>query len=190
MSDVFQKQIFSQCIGPLLEAFPPLKTKTKLDRIFWFVRDLPERAMKEIFDTLIDASRVTPTPIEIDTLARAWRKRHNFYPSIHAGEQVEIKTCQYCRDSGVVRIQHLSNQEVDHLMRCNCFESWRSEHMKFPQFEYQLKQVYKVTPCPIEWFKPSDKNPNGKEFFELLDVYKLKIKNAEKYWADLGFKAN
>lgn len=188
MSDVFQKQIFLKNFEALIDAFPQLKVKTKIDRIFWFVRDLPEKGMVEIFNIVLDTFRATPTPSDFNDAAKAWRKRNNYFSNVEISDPEEIKICQYCRNSGVVRIVHLSNSEIDHLMRCNCFESWRSEHMKFPQFDYALKQVYKIGPCPLEWFKPNDKNLNGKEFEKLQLKYFSKIKNAEKYWADLGFK--
>ena len=176
---------FTEVMNVMAEVFPAINGKARI-RLYWqAVNRLPLKALKEISQSFLMGGRHMPTPQDFHEAAKDW-KRKNDWTVTEVEAQVSI--CQYCRNSGVVRIVHLSNSEIDHLMRCNCFESWRSENMKFPQFDYALKQVYKIGPCPLEWFKPNDKNLNGKEFEKLQLKYFSKIKNAEKYLSDLVFK--
>ena len=183
--EIISQKDFTEVINIMAEVFPNINAKARIKYYYNAVKNLPFKALKDISQEFLMASKFMPLPVDFSEAAHAWKKKNNWY----AQEIIEVVAiCVYYRNSGVVRIKHHSNSDVDQLMTCNCSDSWRAEHFKFPKFDYSLKQVYKVEPCPLEWFKPSDKNPEGKEFEKLKDAYLVRIKKAEKYWSDLGYK--
>lgn len=175
---------FTDVMNTMAEVFPAINGKARIRYYLDAVKDLPFFAVKEISKHFLTTSKNLPLPNDFLEAAKSWKQRNNYF----AKNEIlfhEVK-CQLCRDSGIVRIIHLTTNE-DRMMRCNCFENWRSKHLTLPKFEYSLKQVYKVSPCPLEWFKPSDNNPEGKEFFQKSENYQNRIKQSEKYWKDLGY---
>lgn len=188
--DLKHKQMFLQYFDIMIECFPQLKSKNKVDRIYFFLKDIPEIGIKQICQTILDNFRQTPIPNDFHEAAQAWRRRNNFSKPQETIEPIAVD-CNFCNDTGIVLAKHINDDKYN-IMRCDC-NSGLMNQKKMPPWDNGLLQAFKKTKCPIEWFKP-DVNENDsdkkiyKSIYEKLVIYQEKIKKAEKYWSDLGYK--
>lgn len=190
MSDFLNKQIFLRQLESLIEVFPTLKSKNRIDRIFWFMKDLPENGFVEIFNSMIDNFKFAPTPNDFHEASVAWKKKNNFYQKFDV-DYVKVD-CDYCNDTGIVLSKNIYGSE-NNLMRCDCSSGLENDK-KLPQWSSDLRQAFQKTKCPLEWFKPEiDQEDSDKKLvskiWSKLEAWQLKILNSEKYWMNLGYKS-
>jgi len=188
MGDMKHKQFFLQRFEMLIECFPSLKSKSKIDRIYYFMKDVNEIGIAEIFETIIDNFKYAPTPNDFHEAVVAWNKK-NKVNSFNADDLSPI-LCRSCGDLGIVRIQHHHDPDFDCLMSCDCKVSI-TKTLKAPIWDNGLLAAYIKTSCPLEWFKPvsiDTFDKNNSEIKTIIKNWNARKTKAEKYWFDMGYR--
>lgn len=185
--DLIERSIFLKYMDIMIEVFPNLKSKMKIERIYWFLKDLPEIAIKEITTAILDNYKYTPTPNDFHEAAILWKKKNNFY---QADIEIEKIECTRCNDLGIVRIQHHNPSDFDCLMNCAC-KRVIGFQLKAPAWSSDLLQAFRVSVCPVEWFKPKSTSKMDMEDLEVMSImsrWSTRKQKAEKHWRDLGYE--
>lgn len=198
--NIFIKKQHIYLIDQLTQTFTQLNTKSRLDRCYSHISSLPDHAVKEIIDTMIDTFRNTPLPQDFANAARDWRSRYykenNKWwsekgPIDDKIEETQFK-CTKCGDVGVVKITHKTPDNFKSLMRCDCGMLSENE-VKIPEWDNALSGVYNKEYIPDSFFNPQinkeddDIKINTKIMNKVYEFNRVK-KSAEKHWSDAGFK--
>jgi len=188
------KNEFIEEMRGIVEGFPSLKNRFKLDRIYSAFENLPKEALTFAIDAVADEA--SPTPASFKKAARDWKsafyKKNGYYYGFENQPAEDVNICRYCFDCGVVKVKHNAPDDFIQLMRCSC-EAGLGSKFKLPPFNNDAKAMFVKVALNPSWF-----NPNIDEKDE-LDQMSLKIQNkfdqwknivskSEKYWAELGYK--
>jgi hypothetical protein len=178
----------------VLEGFPSLKNRFKIDRIYSFFEKLPSDALKFAIDEVCDEA--SPTPAAFRKAARDWKsdfyKKNGYYYGYEEQANQEPQYCPYCFDCGVVKVKHNTPDDFLQLMRCSC-DAGLVCQSKLPHFNNDAKAMFVRVALNPAWFNPNitekdDLDQMGAKVQNKFDQWQNIIRKSEKYWAGLGYK--
>lgn len=184
MTELEHQQVFLRHFQSVIECFPAIKSQAKIKRIHYFLRDISENGMIEIFNAVIDNFKHTPTPNDFHESAQAWsRKQSTFNPD----SQVAV-CCANCGDLGILHLTANDNSGLETLINCDCKTSIAAP-IKAPVWDNYLSIGFNKSKCPLEWFKTKSESfdVGSSEIKALSKKWKSRIVDAEKYWHRVGF---
>lgn len=178
---------FTEIMNIMADVFPNINNRSRIKYYFNAVKDLPLEALRDISKSFLTSAKQMPLPNDFLDAARDWKRKHNYQSHI---EEAEVILCNKCGDLGIVRIQHHNDLKFEELLRCDCGQII-GDVLKTPIWANDLHKVFKVSPCPLYWFKPQNTSAvdfNNSEIINILSEWKRKKKKSEKYWSDLGYE--
>ena len=188
MQTISNEQFLSE-IAPLIEAFPSLKNRAKLERIYFFLSGLPFEAARTVILQVGDHAKSTPTPNEFRELAVRWKNsyyaKHGNYYGVEKIENQEITFCEVCKDAGIIELIPHGKTEISHHMRCYC-EFGLKHFARLPVFDKGLKQGFRTNAPALENFKPTKGELN--EIWTKFGIWKGLLEKSEIHWKNLGYK--
>lgn len=170
----------------VLEAFPALKNKYKLQRIYDLAQDLPLDVFGYIVVKIADDAKSSPSINDFKDQISRWRREYYAkYGRYYGQPEQEVKTgfdCEQCIDSGIIEL--FVDGKFSHHIRCNC-EQGQKHWAKIPQWDKDLRQAFFPKAPTLSNFKPSSKEFG--EFLMLAENWAKKIRTSENYWKQLGY---
>lgn len=197
MSDFLKKENFIRNFSKMIEAFPSLKSAPRIDRVFSFMSDLDSNAMNEVFDSIIDTFRNTPTPNDFLEATIMWKKNYRRKYGYGFGELQVIEAqytkidCEYCCDTGITKIKSI-DLAVTHLIRCDC-GAGKTNNALLPVWDNILRAGFVKEKIDPSWFNPkinvvdSEETAGGKIISKMIE-WKRIVKKSEQYWLNAGYK--
>jgi hypothetical protein len=185
------QQYFLSRFETLVECFPSMKSKTKIERIYNFLKDIPKDGIDEIINTIIDNFKYAPTPSDFFDAATAWKKKNNYYNQVIEAQYTKIG-CDYCFDTGIVKFEHTEPDGFQYLIRCDC-ETGKTNNSNMPRWDSSLKGGFVKKALNAAWFNPNITPDTTEELanekiMKKVNEWKKQIKRSEKYWTDLGYE--
>lgn len=191
------RQEFSVLYRAIQENFKGMESISKMQRCFGYVSELPQPAVKEIIEDMIDNERFAPLPVDFEKKASAWKRNFflkNGYYYGETGTQVisEKIDCDWCLDTGLTKIVHHAKSEFAKLMRCSC-ERGNVSGDVMPKWDNELQAAYRREKLTIDWFNPKIDSSQSEEtqFYKIYskveEWQQIKLKSSN-YWIDLGYK--
>ncbi len=90
---------FTNQYNRLISTFGDRQLGPDVRERFWhYAQNLPDNAIKEIIDELLDTLKYAPKPVEFKEAALRW-KRKNRKVSPPKEKEVQIVKCKYCYDT-------------------------------------------------------------------------------------------
>lgn len=176
-------------INGLIEAFPSLKNRARLARIYFFLQSLPQEAAKKIIQDVGDSAKSTPTPNDFREMVSVWKKsyyaKHGNYYGAEKIENKEAYFCTICNDAGVVELYPHGKETMSHHMRCGCIEGLK-HWSRLPEFDKALKQGFRVVAPALTNFKPT--NGSYGEILEKYKTWRSVLNKSENHWKLLGYE--
>lgn len=181
---------FLQEMSGLLEAFPALKNRYKLNRIFNFCQDLTPDILCVIISKVGDEAKQTPSindfKTEISKFRRDYYAKHGrYWGQQEIAAQAKEFDCKKCIDSGIVEVCKQHTSEIEFLMRCDC-DQGKNSAAKLPFVANELKNGFTFKAPDLENFKPTQSTYG--ELKKKADAWFEKIKNYEQHFSSLGYK--
>lgn len=170
----------------------------RIPRYYRAVSNLPREALIEITDDFLDSSKYTPLPKDFLAAAVEWRKRyfleHGHYYGKTVAESTEDKIdCNYCFDSGIVKIKHTVPDNFQKLIRCDCRVGSKCT-AKLPSWAADLNGAFVRIDIDPSWFNPhtnetdNDKSAEKKIWDKVREWQKI-VKKSEIYWKEIGYQS-
>lgn len=187
MQTISNEQFLKE-ISPLIDVFPSMKNRTRLERIYSFISELPLDAAKNIINQIGDTAKSAPTPSEFREQASIWKRnyyaKHGNYYGKEKIENQDITFCWQCQDSGILEMTPIGETVLSHHMRCEC-EFGSNHWAKLPQFAKALRQGFTVSGPHISRFKPAsgEYDAINKKYKE----WKAFLSSSENHWKNLGY---
>jgi hypothetical protein len=116
------------------------------ERIWFFVKDLPQKAFEKIIYILLDTQRSAPMPNEFKMLAYGERDalgiKQNSEPQTKPSSEAK---CWACGDAGNLFIQH-KTKKITAVTRCSCTAGTARTSAQGPQWDERLASIYNIVP--------------------------------------------
>lgn len=181
------EQFMNEMTG-MLEAFPALKNRYKLSRIYDFAKDLTPDIFCFLVNQIGDEAKNTPSINDFNAAISKWKREYyskhgRYFGQVEMEHRESIFECLQCIDSGIVEL--FTNNKFSHYIRCNC-EQGNKHWAKMPQWDKDLRQAFYPQAPGLQNFKPS-KAEYG-ELLELANIWANKLSKSENYWNKLGYK--
>lgn len=182
------KQEFMNEMAYLLDVFPALKNRTKLERIYNCFERIPLSAVAEILERVGDDAKHAPSISEFKEAAGRWRRdyhaKHGHYYGETKKENAGITYCDQCGDSGILEIYSVGTEKMNYHMRCTCHEG-KKHWALLPEWDKSLRQAFYTKAPALENFKPV-----SGEYGEIMKKYYLwkdKLNESFEIWSKMGF---
>lgn len=180
---------FLQEMSGLLEAFPVLKNRYKLNRIYQFCQDLTPDIISGIISKVGDEAKSSPSINDFKSEISRWRREYYAKHGRYWGQKDESQTvkgydCTKCIDSGIVEVCKQGTTELEFFMRCDCSQGLNS-FAKLPVIARELKAGFTFKAPDLENFKPT-KSTYG-ELNEKFKIWAKKLESSENHFKSLGY---
>lgn len=169
----------------------------KLDRIKNLCDDrIDDDGFIEVCNNICNTSRFPPMPVDFSKGIDDWRKAFYYKNGFNYGStRVEVEAisldCNFCFDTGIIKIEHHNSDGFKKLMRCECI-SGANNNSLIPIWGNSLSGAYKKTQIDSTWFNPkiiendSESGIGNKVWAKWL-AWKTLILASEKYWEGMGY---
>jgi hypothetical protein len=196
MEFITQNQFLTQ-MNRLATTWKDINTAERTPRYFLAVKDLPNEAVKEIINNLLDSASKMPLPKDFQGLASEWRKNfflkngHYYGTEKDAVSDINSIDCKTCFDCGILKIKHHQPDAFKQLMLCDCEAGTRSTAL-MPQWDSSVSGAFVKLAIDPTWFNPHASEQetleeSEKKVFKKVMEWKKIVKKSEIYWKDLGF---
>lgn len=184
------KEQFMQEMASLLDAYPILKNRHKLARIYYFLENLPEEAISKIIMDIGDASKSSPSINDFREASSKWRRDYYAKHGHYYGQEKQVDgrqdfECKRCIDSGIVELYSNEDQAFAFHMRCDC-EMGKNSFAKLPMVDKSLKQGFNFKAPELRNFKPLS-GLYGELDQKAREWYKI-ISKSEDHFSSIGYK--
>jgi hypothetical protein len=179
---------FLQEMTSILEAYPALKNRYKLGRIYELAQGVPQNVLAKIICDVGDAAKNTPSINEFKDAISKWKREYYNKNGRYFDQPAEVIKaqefeCNNCIDSGIVEVYSVGKTELSHHMRCDC-EHGKKHWAVLPCFDKALRQAFYTKAPALDNFKPSEEIGLHEKFLN----FKEKLRPSEKHWLDLGYR--
>jgi hypothetical protein len=183
------KDEFYEEIKPIAEAFPALKNRFKLQRIYDLAHDIPLDTFAFIVMKIGDDAKTSPSINDFKEHISKWKREYYAKTGRYWGqtEQFEKEStfeCLQCIDSGIVELFSIGGG-FSHHMRCDCAQG--SKHWALmPQWDRALRQAFKPQAPDLLNFKPTTLEYG--ELMKKAEIWANKLEKSIKHWHELGYR--
>jgi len=183
------KNDFMDEMSGLLEAYPALKNRHKLARIYDLANDLPLDVFGNIVMSIGDDAKSSPSINDFKTEISRWKRNYHSKHGRYWGQQETQETesafdCLQCIDSGIVEVYSIGGGFSYH-MRCECSQG--SKHWAtLPQWDKSLRQGFKPQAPDLLNFKPQTVEYG--ELMKKATIWASKLEKSVKHWHELGYR--
>ena len=182
------EQFMNEMTG-MLEAFPALKNRYKLSRIYEFAKDLTPDIFCFIVNNIGDEAKNTPSINEFKSAISKWKRDYYAKHGRYFGQsEMEHKEstfdCLQCIDSGIVEVYSIGGGFAHH-MRCNCAQGGRHWAI-LPQWDKSLRQAFAPQAPDLNNFKPQTAEYG--ELMKKATIWANKLEKSIKHWHELGYR--
>ncbi len=191
MDDQAFKLKFTNIMNDLVNAFPGINNKARMQFYYLAVRGLPLEAVQHIANNFLKSETRMPLPADFSKSASEWRKDYFMKNGFYYGEEAsrnapEVINCNLCFDTGIMKVQYHDDTKFVQLMRCSC-DSGATCSASLPRWDNKLSGAYKKVALDESWFNPHIDSVDtevviNNKIFSKVDKWKEAVKSSEIYW--------
>lgn len=191
--------VLNQCVNILTGVYGEAVVKgSRLEAISSALSSLKNNDAIILCEQIIKTQRNYPLPDEVTKFVYEFKRQFRIRHGKHYDDLDIINAqytkidCEFCYDTGIVKIEHHGKNDFQHLIRCSC-EKGILNNSKMPIWDSSLSAAFVKKALNDKWFNPGiTENENDKsvesKIMKKVNEWKSQIKRSENYWSDLGYK--